>query len=301
MRVDIVMCTFRRPQVVEAIESIGQLRGVEHLSLRLVIADNDDTDSAREVVETAARSLPFPCVYIHAPARNISIARNACLDAATEGKAEWVASLDDDEWIHPDWLANILAAAQDSGAGGAFGKVQAIYPEDAPDWVRQLDFHSSHPERTPTPIRTGNSGNVVLRWQGAPWQDQRYDLSRGTTGGEDTEFFLRLFNMGMRYVAAPDALVTEPVPATRQTLEWLAVRRYRMGQTHIVTAPTMAAKARLLVMAAIKATWCRVQEKRHADDETQRNFWFLRGQLHRGVCAGLLDRPQPQLYGRDPV
>lgn len=301
MRVDIVMCTFRRPQVIEAIESIGQQRGVAHLSLRLVIADNDDTDSARAVVEEAARDLPFPCVYLHAPARNISIARNACLEEASAGKADWVASLDDDEWIHPDWLANILAAVQKSGADGAFGKVQAIYPDEAPDWVTQLDFHSSHPELLPVPIRTGNSGNALLRWHGTPWQDQRYDLSRGTTGGEDTEFFLRLYNLGMRYVAAPDALVTEPVPPTRQTLEWLAVRRYRMGQTHIVTAPTARAKAKLLVGAALKASWCRVQERRHADDETQRNFWFLRGQLHRGVCAGLLHRPQAQLYGRDPV
>ena len=29
MRVDIVMCTFRRPQVVETIRSIGQQRGTE--------------------------------------------------------------------------------------------------------------------------------------------------------------------------------------------------------------------------------------------------------------------------------
>ena len=91
------------------------------------------------------------------------------------------------------------------------------------------------------------------------------------------------------------------MPPTRQTLEWLAVRRYRMGQTHIVTAPGAAAKARLLATATAKALWCRLQERRHAADETQRNFWFLRGQLHRGVCAGLLNRPQPQLYGRDPV
>lgn len=301
MRVDIVMCTFRRPLVSEAIESLAHLRGIDGLSLRLVIADNDDTDSARAVVAEAARALPFPCHYVHAPARNISIARNACLDAATEGGADWIASLDDDEWIHPDWLAEILAAVQAAGADGAFGKVQAIYPDEAPRWVSELDFHSSHPEKMRIPIKTGNSGNVALRWRGAPWQDQRYDVARGTTGGEDTEFFLRLYNLGARYTAAPKALVTEPVPATRQTLEWLAVRRYRMGQTHIVTAPGALAKARLLASAAAKSVYCRAQEKLHAGDETQRNFWFLRGQLHRGVCAGLLNRPQPQLYGRDPV
>lgn len=300
-RVDILMCTFRRPQVGEAIAAIGRLRLPAESQTRLVIADNDDTDSARAIVARAAATLPFPCLYIHAPARNISLARNACLDAASAGGADWIASLDDDETVDPDWLVEVLEAAMRGGADGAFGKVIALYPETAPDWVSQLDLHSSHPERMRQPLRTGNSGNVALRWRGTRWQDQRYDLSRGTTGGEDTEFFLRLTDMGARFVPAPLAVVTEPVPETRQTLEWLSVRRYRMGQTHIVTAKNRAQRIWLFMTAAAKAGWCRVMQAVRAGNETRRNFWFLRGQLHRGVCAGLMDRPAPQLYGKDPV
>lgn len=298
MRVDVVMCTFRRPQVGEAIEAIGQMRGLDGLSLRLVIADNDDTPSAREAVETAGAALPFPCVYVHAPARNISIARNACLDAAAD--ADWVAGLDDDEMVRPDWLAQMLAAAQDAGATSAIGKVIADYPDDTPHWVRELDYHSSFPERERVP--TANSGNAIMRWKGMAWQNERYDLARGKSGGEDTEFFLRLQRMGMTTVAAPKAIVTEAVPPGRQTLEWLASRRFRMGQTHVITARTPVDRAKLLATAAAKAAWCRVQEKRHPDDETKRNFWFLRGQLHRGVVTELVTRrPQAQLYGQDPA
>ncbi|MDP5307523.1 glycosyltransferase family 2 protein [Paracoccus spongiarum] len=301
MKIDILMCTFRRPQVGEAIEAVGRLRLPADADIRLVIADNDDTDTARAVVRQAAATLPFPCLYLHAPARNISLARNACLDAATAHGADWIASLDDDETVHPDWLVEMMEAVLSSGADGGFGKVIAIYPEDAPEWVSRLDLHSSHPERGRSRLRTGNSGNAALRWRGTAWQDQRYDLSRGTTGGEDTEFFLRLSDMGLRFVAAPRAVVTEPVPPARQTLEWLSLRRYRMGQTHIVTARGPAGRARLFLTAAAKAGWCRTMQRLTAGDETRRNFWFLRGQLHRGVCAGLLDRPAPQLYGRDPV
>lgn len=300
--IDILMCTFRRPQVAEAIEAIGRLRQPEGAELRLVVADNDDSDSAREIVERAAATLPFPCQYIHAPARNISIARNACLDAASLRGADWIASLDDDETVEPDWLVELLAAARRDDADGAFGKVIAQYPETAPRWVSALDFHSTHPERCPGGRpRTGNSGNAALRWQGTAWQDQRYDIARGTTGGEDTEFFLRLSDMGLHFVAAPLAVVTEPVPPARQTLEWLSLRRFRMGQTHIVTAHTTGQRARLMATATAKAGWCRLMQALRAGDETRRNFWFLRGQLHRGVVAGLRDRPAPQLYGRDPV
>ncbi|WP_299842411.1 glycosyltransferase family 2 protein [uncultured Paracoccus sp.] len=297
-KIDILMCTFRRPAVAEAIATLAALRLPPDSDVRLVIADNDDTDSARQVVAEAAQALPYPCLYIHAPARNISLARNACLDAASARGADWIASLDDDESMHPDWLVELMAVA--GQADGAFGKVQALYPEGAPGWLSRLDFHSSHPERMRLPIRTGNSGNVALRWQGTPWQDQRYDLSRGQSGGEDTEFFLRLTGMGARLLPAPRAIVTEPVPQGRQSLDWLGVRRFRMGQTHIITAETRAERAGLFVTASAKAAFCRLREKL-SPDETQRIFWYLRGQLHRGVVAGLRDEPQPQLYGNDPV
>lgn len=299
MRVDIVMCTFRRPQIGEAIAAIGRMRGLEGLDPRLVIADNDDSDSAREAVGRAARALPFPCLYLHAPARNISVARNACLDAAAD--AELVAGLDDDEIVSPDWLAQMIAALRDTGAEAAIGKVIADYPPGTPEWVRRLDYHSSHPERERIP--TANSGNAIMRWKGMPWQGQRYDIARGRSGGEDTEFFLRLQRMGMRTVAAPRATVTEAVPPARQTLEWLGSRRFRMGQTHVITATTPRARAALLAGAAAKAGYCRLRQALHRGDETRRNFWYLRGQLHRGVCTELLTRrPQAELYGRsDPV
>jgi hypothetical protein len=58
----------------------------------------------------AQSDLSLDCLYVHAPARNISIARNACLDAAD---APLIAFIDDDETAtgeHDD-LWGIHAAA----------------------------------------------------------------------------------------------------------------------------------------------------------------------------------------------
>lgn len=60
LRIDILMCTFRRPMVAEATRRSGASPSLPGAELRLVIADNDDTDSAREVVARAAQTLPFP-------------------------------------------------------------------------------------------------------------------------------------------------------------------------------------------------------------------------------------------------
>lgn len=296
MRIDILMCTFRRPQVVETIDSIARMTGIGDHDLRLVIADNDDTDSARAIIEQAAATLPFPLIYVHAPARNISIARNAGLDQAQD--ADWIGSLDDDETADPRWLVEMLAAADAAGAQAAIGKVIADYPQETPAWVVELDYHSTFPELEHSP--TANSGNALIRWKGMPWQKERYDLARGTTGGEDTEFFLRLSRMGMKMVAAPKAMTREAVPPNRQTLDWLAKRRFRMGQTHTIVAPTPMARVKLLLMAGTKAGYCSLRQALNAGNEARRNFWFLRGQLHRGVCTALLTkRSQAQLYGSD--
>ncbi|WP_372803204.1 glycosyltransferase [Paracoccus seriniphilus] len=298
-RVDILMCTFRRPQVVDTIASLSRLRAPQGCALRLVVADNDETDSARASVIEAARGLPFEGIYQHAPSRNISVARNACLEIATAGRADWIASIDDDERADPDWLLELLAAATGSGADCAIGKVIADYPAETPHWVRQLDYHSSFPEREANP--TADSGNSLIRWNGMPWQDQRYDVSRGTTGGEDTEFFLRLERMGMRKVAAPSAVTREEVPPVRQTLDWMALRRFRMGQTHVVHARSRQDKLLMLGSAGLKAAYCHLRARMSASDEVARNFWFLRGQLHRGVVNQLTTgAPQLQLYGQDP-
>jgi succinoglycan biosynthesis protein ExoM len=57
-------------------------------------------------------------------ARNISVARNACLDAAT---APLVAFIDDDEVASPEWLVALVGTWESSNADVVLGPVQALY------------------------------------------------------------------------------------------------------------------------------------------------------------------------------
>ncbi|TIM16944.1 MAG: glycosyltransferase family 2 protein, partial [Mesorhizobium sp.] len=100
--IDIGVCTFRRPELADTLRSLDAME---------MPADNDDTPTARDLVAALSRELTVPIHYRHAPARNISIARNACLDAST---ADFVAFIDDDETATPRWLAELVAMAQQS-------------------------------------------------------------------------------------------------------------------------------------------------------------------------------------------
>ncbi len=292
MLVDICVCTFRRRHIVRTLASLQALVVPPEVTLRILVADNDETDAARALIETQPGETPVG--YIHAPSRNISIARNACLEASD---ADWVAFIDDDELAEPDWLQLLIAEAQASGADAVFGPARAIYSAAAPAWMVAQDYHSNLPETRGGEVLTGHTCNALLRWADSPWYLERFDLSRGQTGGEDTEFFFRLHRLGARYAVAWEATVYEEVAPARLTYDWLRTRKYRSGQSYAVSATSTGAKLKLGTLAALKATLSSAMALVHMFNTDRRMFWRLRAALHRGVVAGCLSLKEGAHYG----
>lgn len=295
MRVEVLICTFRRPFLQETLASVAAQVLPQGLSLGVIVADNDTTPSAQGLVERLAAGFPFALTYVHAPERNISVARNACLETAT---AEWVAFLDDDETAPPGWIADLWQAAQTTAADAVFAPARALYPPGTPDWITGPDYHSNVPERRAGVVMTGHTCNAILRWAGAPWQGVRFDLARGRSGGEDTAFFFALRRMGARFEATEAAEVFEPVLPARLTFGWLARRKFRMGQSYASSESSRLGQVRLALTALGKAGFCGGMALVFAGVPTRRNFWALRGCLHGGVVAGCLALPEPQAYGQ---
>ncbi|UJW87432.1 glycosyltransferase family 2 protein [Devosia sp. SL43] len=292
--VDICVCTFRRAYLAETLASIARL-DARDIAIRVVISDNDHTPSARALVESVAAGFPFPITYLHSPAANISIARNACLDAAT---ADFIAFVDDDEVVSPLWLQHLLAKATETGAGVVLGPVRAVYSPSAPRWLTEGDFHSTLPVQVGGTIRTGYTCNVLMRWQ-MPLSAQRFDLSLGKSGGEDTDFFYRYSDAGGAIAFAPEAWIDEPVPTNRAAMNWLLSRRLRSGQTH---GARLRAKTRFAIpaacIAAAKAAACLGMAVVSAYSPIGWRKNLLRGVLHLGVIGGLYGAAQPALYGQ---
>lgn len=297
LRLDISVCTFRRPELADALRSLACLNVRPGWRVRVVVADNDVRPSARELVTAIQSELPFPILYVHCPSANISIARNACLDAAD---GDFLAFLDDDETAKPDWLAELVTAAQSTGADAVLGPVQARYDDSAPGWMRRGDFHSTFPVWVNGEIRTGYTCNVLLRRSSHLVAACRFSLARGRTGGEDTEFFTRLHESGGRIVFAPEAWVEERVPAARARFSWLARRRFRFGQTHGHLLDPKASPAGVtghMSLAGAKAGYCFLVAAAASLVPHLRNRYALRGIMHVGVISGLLGVRELQQYG----
>ena len=289
--IDIAVCTFRRPFLAETLRSIGRLDVIGH-AVRIIVADNDIVPSARPLVDELRAELPFPLHYVHAPASNICIARNACLEAA---QADYLAFIDDDEVVSPTWLAALVRRADATGATAVLGPVRAAYPVTAPAWMVAGDFHSTQPVFINGAIRTGYTCNVLIR-RTEPIKGLRFDPALGRSGGEDTDYFYCLTALGGTIDYAPDALVEEPVLADRTTMAWLIRRRLRFGQTHGALLRTSPFRA--LPMVVAKIVFCGLMTGLTAFSPIRRRRNWLRAVLHFGVAGGILGMRQAQHYGQ---
>lgn len=295
--VDICICTYRRESLETTLRSVAGQTGLGGRRVRVIVADNDEQPTARDSIIKAGAAAGLDIHYRHAPARSISIARNACLDAA---KADWIAFLDDDEEASPAWLSALLAEAGRGGWDAVLGPVLAVYPQGAPEWMRQGDFHSTRPVVRKGAIETGYSGNVLIRRATVERHGLRFDLRFGRTGGEDVDFFYRLRDAGGRIGFAPEALVDEPVPIERTTLRWLLARAFRSGQTHGARLAGLhtagVARFKQAALAAAKALIMTGAAVLHAARPAARNRFITRGVMHLGVLARVAGLQEIQLY-----
>lgn len=290
--VDVCICTFRRQSLLETLTSLSLQTGLSG-SVRVIVADNDDAPSALSQVEQG-RALGLEIHYVHAPARNIALARNACLDA---GRAQFLAFIDDDEVADPDWLAQLLAAMEDPAVTAAFGPVRALYPDAAPGWLRKADLHSTRPVFTSRGVDTGYTSNAIVRR--VKVEGVRFDVALGRSGGEDTDFFTRLHEAGHVFRAVASAGVTERVALDRMGLGWLMRRSFRSGQTHArryLGSGTI--RLRAIGVAAVKLACCATLIPLGVLGKGGWQGATVRAALHAGALMRLLGRREVEIYGR---
>lgn len=300
--VSICVCTFRRPHIVDTLRSVLDLEIEKDWDVKVIVSDNDDTDSARNMVEEVAqagREKNIMIDYIHAPARNISIARNACLDAT---ETPIVAFIDDDELVTKSWLKVMLDKLRSGNADVVLGPVMATYSEDCEEWLRKGDFHSTYPVWVEGKIITGYSCNAMIKLTSPAIKSLRFRQSLGKTGGEDTIYFSSLHNVGGVIVYAADAIAIESVTPEREKLSWLLKRRFRSGQTHGLlliegTNDNIGQYIRNIIAYFLKSSFCLVITFANLLRPVKMRYWLLRGTFHMGVIAKLLGKKEIIQYG----
>ncbi len=224
------ICTAKRPVMLHsALSSIRDLSVPLDSTLSVVVIENDSECRSKDIVDTIFRSTKIPVRYISEPRIGIPFARNRAIEAALVGYADWIAMLDDDERVQPDWLVQLHAACQKFDAKVASGPVLQVFDVAPPHWWKSIS-QSSH--ITGSRLRVAYTNNVLFHSSlvkaDRDGLNLRFD-ERFIFGAEDEDFFQRAHLGGVKMVWAEEALVVEQVPASRVCLRRALDRALMIG------------------------------------------------------------------------
>lgn len=223
--ISVCVCTYRRPVLLARLLSSFDGLDLNGIDAELLIVDNAPDRSAESVATCWRASTKWQSVrYCCEPKTGISFARNrACLEA----RGDWIAFIDDDEVVCPEWLSSLIRTATATCANAVFGPVRPQFPMDSAPWAVSGGVYDrpEHAEGQLISVNEARTGNVLIQriWLVG---SQPFDPDFGLTGGEDFDFFKRMHAAGgvLRWSSA--AVVYEWIPAERQHLSWLIQRSH---------------------------------------------------------------------------
>ena len=235
----VIVCTFNRHDTLrKTLASMARLTPGRDISFSVVVVDNSEDSNALPLIDEISQTVPYELWAIPAHPPNISIARNAGV-AAT--RSEYVAFIDDDQELDPNWLVALEQALTGSCKDVFFGAVEPVY--EAPDRVDDTvdlvfsrrvngasgtELFAMGPNKTPG-VALG-CGNAILRRSTTLTDPIPFDPDFGNGGGEDYDLFCRLQRRGCRFAWVAEAGVREFVPAGRCDPVYMASRLFAGGQ-----------------------------------------------------------------------
>lgn len=231
--ISVCICTFRRPEGLRrALASAFALQIPSGCSIELLVVDNDASGSAAAVVDSfRGMATDISLRLLHEPTPGVSHARNRCLDTAA---GEMLAFFDDDEFVNPDWLIELLACMDRTRADAVFGPVLPAFETAPTPWALASGVHDRQrfPSGTVLPWREARTGNVALR-RSMLAGGHRFSTEFARTGGEDSLFFATAQSQGRKLVWCDEAIVHESVPAQRMERAWILHRAFMGGRTYV--------------------------------------------------------------------
>ena len=235
LRILVAAPTYRRNALLDGLlKSLSELVLPEWAEVSFVIIDNDREGGARPVVESWQAAFTRPLAYELEEAPGVTHVRNRALRLAAE--ADLLAFIDDDEFAHPGWLAELVKRYRATAAAAVFGPVEPVYPGTAPGWMKDWAVHGTPIEEDADQTKPGATCNCLIDMSVVRKEGMTFDPRMSLTGAEDTLFFTQLLDRGHRLTRAKNARVYEHIPAERATCGWLLRRWYRTGLTDALIA-----------------------------------------------------------------
>ena len=193
------------------------------IDFEILVVDDGSTDGGDKIVE---EFLDDRIRLIHQPNAGVSAARNQGIE---EARGDWVAFLDADDWLHPDFLATLVLTQAACLEARAVGTDFLRFPHTDGSWPPNWPISTGHPE-------IECITDLAARWMQGPslccssvavqrelLQSMQPCFPLGESIGEDLDLWFRLSEK------TTIALVRMPLAAYREVVAGSLSMKHRVS------------------------------------------------------------------------
>jgi glycosyltransferase involved in cell wall biosynthesis len=240
----VVICTYngadRLPAVFTALKAQRTPPGV---SWDVVVVDNGSTDETQGIVAAAIEEGGLPSLrYVTEADPGLTAARRR---GVRETQSPWIAFVDDDNLLEPDWIGAIVEAiARHPEAGGIGGEIQLEWESSPAAYLDQFGFCFAEQKVGPEERRADSlaGAGMVLRrealvssgWLDAPLLADR--TGKSLVSGGDVEIAQRVRAAGYPLWLTPDAVLRHRIPRRRMNRRYLFNINVQLGISSAVVS-----------------------------------------------------------------
>lgn len=261
--------TYKRPEgLSRLLDSLSGLKMLPDVTVQIVVADNEgDGGQGMGVVTRLIEGGKYPhrIRAVGVSDRGVAAVRNRLLQESfgVDG-ADYLAMVDDDEWVEPEWLSSLINTQRQTQADVVWGHVIPDFNGYTIPWAKDLRiyYRRAYPEGV-IPDLCGTTSVLIAKSLpcGKDGKEHHvFDMDFSMTGGEDMEFFTRLRKIkGFQGAFAPRAISHEVFPVSRMNKKWALQRYFRIGTTdmrilkkhHLLSSPQSICLELVRIVVAI--------------------------------------------------
>ncbi len=267
MRFSVVICTYNRANHLKKSLESAVSQNYPKNQFEILIVDNNSPDDTAVVCRSFQEKYDEINIrYFLETQQGISYGRNR---GVTEARGEFIAFLDDDETILPDYLNHLHNFFESyPEASLCAGPVVPVCKIPEPEWM------SPYISRPITGLYDKGSNIKILKPKDCPGTGHatfrrslfekiggfNTDLGRkgsSLLGAEDKDFFLRLNQQGVSCYYLPSAIIYHHIPASKLTEDFFNKMTRSIGVSEKIRTQTISRTAfykRLIIGEGIK--WC---------------------------------------------
>lgn len=262
VRLSLVIATFNRSaSLLTLLESVVAQTAPRSEWECVVVNNNSTDDTAARFADFAARHPEYNIRMVEETNQGLSYARNRGI---RESEGEYVAIVDDDERIAPDFIAAYIRLFDSKPeAQAAGGPIVAEYPTGRPRWMSRYTerpiantMHFGDEVCEFPRGRVPGGGNMAIR-RSAVRRYGVFDTSLGyvgesLVGGEESDLFERLQIAEAKYYYVPEAVMYHIIPAEKLTTDYLRRLSYNVGVSQLRRARYYHRKGRVRLKECAK-------------------------------------------------